>query len=182
VMGFVISHHPPASFFKPGTCGCPNMFPLRFSSAVVCPSSCDILYFLAMRISRAISIYLRHAIKAYDSLLVDGSLPDSNLELLNHTLANIAPPTTQSRSQQGHEAQDLFSDPIETCENATDTRQKWSKIQKEEIHRRKDLQQQFRQKRAQKQRKSLQNLFLPHNKRKPTKSSMAVVPPIKSQL
>jgi hypothetical protein len=78
----------------------------------------------AMRISKAISIYLRHAIKAYDSLLVDGSLPDSNLELLNHTLENIAPPTTQSRSQQGHEALELFSDPIETCENATDTRQK----------------------------------------------------------
>jgi hypothetical protein len=111
---------------------------------------------ILMRISRAISIYLRHAIKAYDSLegrgalLVDGSLPDSNLELLNHTLANIAPPTAQSRPQQGHEAQEVLSNPIETCENATDTRQKWSKIQKEEIHRRKDLQQQFRQKRAQK--------------------------------
>jgi hypothetical protein len=117
----------------------------------------------------------------YDSLLVDGSLPDSNLGLLNHTLANIAPPTTQSRPQQGHEAQELFSDPIETCENATDTRQKWSKIQKEEIHRRKDLQQQFKQK-GRRNSANLCKLCLQHNKRKPKKSSMAVVPPIKSQL
>jgi hypothetical protein len=135
----------------------------------------------AMRISRAISIYLRHAIKAYDSLLVNGGLPDNYLEPLNQTLANIAPSTTQSRPQQGREAQEIFHDPIETCGNATDTRQKCSKIQKEEIHRRKDLRQQFRRKKAQKQRKSLQTLFATQQKM-PTKSSMAVVSPIKSQL